>query len=104
MEFYQPLNHTKNEVRMLTIMDPPESNTSGFVHCTLEHASLDDSDTAIKFISSIARFTLVEEGTFDPWDSNISEASALEEELSALPWKALLSFFSRSYWQKLWII
>jgi hypothetical protein len=64
----------------------------------------DDSDKAIEFISSITRFTLAEEGTFDPWDNDISEASALGEELSALPWKALLSFFSRSYWLRLWII
>jgi hypothetical protein len=64
----------------------------------------DDSDAAIEVISSITRFTLAKEGTFDLWDNDINEASALEEELSALPWKALLSFSSRSYWRGLWIL
>jgi hypothetical protein len=42
MAFYRPLDHTKNEVRMLKILDVPDGDTSGLVHCRLEHASLDD--------------------------------------------------------------
>ena len=41
MAFYRPLDQ-KNEVRMLTIVDSPDGDTTGLVHCTLEHVSLDD--------------------------------------------------------------
>jgi len=42
MAFYQHLNRDANEVRMLSIVDPPDGSDSGLVHCVLEHVSLDD--------------------------------------------------------------
>ena len=64
----------------------------------------EDNDKAIEFISSITHLTLAEEGTFDPWSGQVKETLSLREEFSVLPWAALFSFFSRSYWQRLWII
>jgi hypothetical protein len=52
MPFYHPLDHTRNEVRLLTIVDPPPGDTSGLVHCKLENVSLDDlTDEFAQFLS-----------------------------------------------------
>lgn len=40
MSFYRPLDPMKHEARMLKIVDLLEGDTSGLVHCTLEHVSL----------------------------------------------------------------
>jgi hypothetical protein len=54
VSFYRPLDHTKNEVRMLTIVDPSHGDNSGLVHCKLEHVSLDMSDFTPEFASFLS--------------------------------------------------
>ena len=49
MSFYRPLDYTKHEIRVLTIVDPPKGDTSGLVHCTLEHVSLGDDALSHEF-------------------------------------------------------
>ena len=49
MSFYRPLDYTKHEIRVLTIVDPPKGDTSGLVHCTLEHVSLGDGALSPEF-------------------------------------------------------
>jgi hypothetical protein len=52
MSFYKDLDHTTNEVRVLTIIEPPEGDTSGLVHCKLEHVPLDE----VHFTPEYAQF------------------------------------------------
>jgi hypothetical protein len=49
MALYRPLDPLKHEVRMLKIIDPPQGDTSGLVHCTLEHVSLGDDALTPEF-------------------------------------------------------
>ncbi|KAE9378715.1 HET-domain-containing protein [Stipitochalara longipes BDJ] len=92
MSFYYPLDHTRNEVRMLTIVDLPRGDTSGLVHCTLENVSLDDLTDA--FAQSLSKSNqLFNETDTRSWfeanlqNTNNSKPKAVDIQLPAWRWK-----------------
>ncbi|KAH7351369.1 heterokaryon incompatibility protein-domain-containing protein [Rhexocercosporidium sp. MPI-PUGE-AT-0058] len=72
--------------------------------------SSDDSDQAIDFIAGITHHTLNQtpHGEEEYGDRFLilgrGQAPRSGEPAYDLPWKSLLSFLSRNYWQRLWII
>lgn len=68
----------------------------------------EESERAIDFMAEMTRYSLCygkswERGGYKrEVDDNF--VGQLEEQLPEMPWKALLSFLSRTYWQRLWII
>jgi hypothetical protein len=72
----------------------------------------DESDQVVDFISSITLFTLREEAqweksgcgsTFQEWEKS-EHVNDLRKSWAEMPWEPLLSFLSRNYWHRLWII
>jgi len=70
----------------------------------------EDSDQAIDFIASITHHTLQQDQHgeerygvhFPKWQRR--QNTRLTDAFVNMPWKELLSFLSRNYWQRLWII
>jgi len=68
----------------------------------------DESDRAIDFIASGARFIFGLQGGgnkqlyFDQWEREFAEVDDAKEMFSDLPWKPFCMFFMRNYWSRLW--
>jgi hypothetical protein len=68
----------------------------------------DESERAIDSMAGITHYTLNKgdswgKGGYRPVFKD-KDAKEIDRDLRDVPWNALLSFFSRSYWQRLWII
>jgi Heterokaryon incompatibility protein (HET) len=75
--------------------------TKAFAVIVLLGNSSEDSNKAINSIVDTSRFVLWDE---KKWEETGKDANYLRNHLRTLPWKEILSLFSRNYWRRLWII